>query len=302
MSRKNENKMFTRDDVIVGIVTFNPEIDRLKENIIAVFKQSSSIVIVDNGSDNFDKIDTLLNDEDVYRKSTEKNIRISVKIHRNEKNEGIATALSQIMDYADAESYKWVLTLDQDSVIEPGLVDAYLKVANDPHYSNAGMLTCLIHDRNFKDEKYEVQDVPVIEVGYCITSAAFTSVEMYKKTSGYDRKFFIDAVDFDLCYSLREAGFKVYRVNHVGLYHEVGHGENRRFFWKTIVVYHSKPFRVYYMARNTIWLNKKHPKIFGKLTLVKKMLASLTRILLYEDHKVERLKFFWKGIYDANAN
>ena len=178
------------------------------------------------------------------------------------------------MDYADAESYKWVLTLDQDSVIEPGLVDAYLKVANDPHYSNAGMLTCLIYDRNFKDEKYEVQDVPVIEVGYCITSAAFTSVEMYKKTSGYDRKFFIDAVDFDLCYSLRE----------------------------TIVVYHSKPFRVYYMARNTIWLNKKHPKIFGKLTLVKKMLASLTRILLYEDHKVERLKFFWKGIYDANAN
>lgn len=84
--------------------------------------------------------------------------------------------------------------------------------------------------------------------------------------------------------------------------HEVGHGENRRFFWKTIVVYHSKPFRVYYMARNTICLNKKHPKIFGKLTLVKKMLASLTRILLYEDHKVERLKFFWKGIYDANAN
>ena len=225
--------MFTRDNIIVGIVAFNPEVSRLEENIAAVSKQASSIVIVDNGSENFAEIETLIAKVVSSRNDIGNESGLRVKILKNEKNDGIAAAISQIMDYADEEAYKWVLTLDQDSVIEPGLINVYLNVVNDSKYADGGMLTCLIQDRNFRDEKYEKQDTPVMEVGYCITSAAFTSVKAYKKTTGYDKKFFIDTVDFDICYSLREAGFKVYRVNHVGLYHEVGHGENRR--WKDIL-------------------------------------------------------------------
>ena len=39
MSSKTGNKTFTRDNIIVGIVTFNPEVGRLEENIAAVSKQ-----------------------------------------------------------------------------------------------------------------------------------------------------------------------------------------------------------------------------------------------------------------------
>ena len=297
----SENKVITRDDLIVGIVTFNPEIDRLKENIIAVSKQASSIVVVDNRSENFAEIETLIAKVVSPRDGVNNESGLRVKILRNEKNEGIAAALSQIMGYADEKAYKWVLTLDQDSVIDPGLINVYLNVVNDSKYADGGMLTCLIQDRNFRDEKYEKQDAPVMEVGYCITSAAFTSVKAYMKTSGYDKKFFIDAVDFDICYSLREAGFKVYRVNHVGLYHEVGHGENRRFLWKTIVVYHQKPFRIYYFARNMIWLHKKHNGLYGLLKLTKKELALFTRILLYEDNRKEKMSSFWRGIGDGRT-
>ena len=301
MSSKTGNKTFTRDNIIVGIVTFNPEVGRLEENIAAVSKQVSSIVIADNGSENFAEIETLIAKVVSSRNDVGNESGLRVKILKNEKNDGIAAALSQIMDYADEEAYKWVLTLDQDSVIEPGLVNAYLNVANDTKYADAGMLTCLIQDRNFRDEKYEKQDAPVMEVGYCITSAAFTSVKAYMKTSRYDKKFFIDAVDFDICYSFRESGFKVYRVNHVGLYHEVGHGENRRFLWKTIVVYHQKPFRIYYFARNMIWLHKKHRRLYGILKLTKKELALFTRILLYEDNRKEKMSSFWRGIGDGRT-
>lgn len=301
MSRESENKAFTKDNIIVGIVTFNPEIVRLRENLIAVSKQVSSIVIVDNGSENFAGIETLIAKVALLQDGVGNESGLRVKILRNEKNEGIAAALSKIMDYADKESYKWVLTLDQDSVIEPGLVDVYLNVVNDSKYADAGMLTCLIKDRNFKDEKYEKQDAPVIDVEYCITSAAFTSVKAYKKTTGYDKKFFIDAVDFDICYLLSEAGFKIYRVNHIGLYHEVGHGENRRFLWKTIVVYHQKPFRIYYLARNIVWLHKKHRRLYGFLKLTKKELALFTRILLYEDNRKEKMGSFWRGIGDGRT-
>lgn len=279
----------TFENAIAGIVTYNPEIGRLKENITALSGQVSMLLVTDNGSGNYDEIEHLCSSID----------GMAIHIIRNEKNEGIAAALAQIMEWADKNLYKWVLTLDQDSVIEPGLVAEYIKTANDDRYGDVAMLTCLIHDRNFKDEKYERQDAPVIEVPYCITSASFTNVAMYKRTSGYDRSFFIDFVDFDICYLLREAGYRILRINYNGLYHEVGHGENRYFLWKRIVVYHQKAFRIYYLARNIVWMHKKHPHTFGSVKMLKKLLALFTRIVLYEDDRKEKLRRFCKGISDA---
>lgn len=286
----------TIENVIAGIVTYNPDICRLKENLEAISRQVKAIVVVDNGSENVTEIEKTLTEGNSQYSETE---NLSVYIIQNKQNQGIARALRQIMEYATAQKYKWVLTLDQDSVIEPGLVNEYVKTINDKRYCNAGILTCLIHDRNFKDEKYEKQDAAVIEVPYCITSAAFTSVEKYEKTGGYDKKFFIDCVDFDICYMIRELGYKILRINYNGLYHEVGHGENRRFLWKRIVVYHQKSFRIYYLTRNTVWLHKKHPHTFGAAKMCKKLLALFIRIILYEDERMVKIHSFCKGLKDA---
>jgi len=273
------------DKVLVGIVTFNPDIRRLKENIAAVNMQIKNVLIIDNGSKNFKEFKLLLPK--------------TITLLRYSSNMGIAKALCQIMDYAKRNNYIWVLTLDQDSVIESGLLDEYCKYAIRNEFQDVGMFSCLIRDRNFKEEKQEKQIENVIEITYCITSAAFTNVEKYYNTSGYDESFFIDAVDFDICYSLRECGYRVCRINFIGLYHEVGHGENRKFLWKEIVVYHQKPFRIYYLARNTILMNRKHKKMFPKHLMMMKELALFIRILLYENEKSNKMKQFWNGIVDA---
>lgn len=270
---------------IVGIVTFNPDIERLNENLDAVLKQSSNVVIIDNGSDNYDDFIKVID-------------RRVVVIH-NESNEGIASALCSIMDYARDNGFTWVLTLDQDSVIVSGLIDVYLHYSADESFSDVAAFTCLIKDRNYIDEKYEKQLLEVVEVPYCITSATFMNVEKYYRTKGYDRSFFIDAVDFDICYSLRECGYRLCRVNFEGLYHEVGHGENRFFLGKKIVVYHQTPMRIYYFARNMIIMSKKHRKLFPWFSLVKKELALFMRIVLYEDNRSEKLKFFFKGVRES---
>ena len=44
------------DTIGAGIVTFNPDIGRLKENIDAILPQVSELVIVDNGSANVDEV------------------------------------------------------------------------------------------------------------------------------------------------------------------------------------------------------------------------------------------------------
>ena len=99
--------------ILAGIVLFNPNIDRLKENIDAIYEQVSSIVLFNNGSNNLIEINNVIS-------HYERIIFLNSKI-----NKGIAFALKSIMDLAIKEEYDWVLTLDQDSVCMSGLINAY---------------------------------------------------------------------------------------------------------------------------------------------------------------------------------
>lgn len=278
-------------DVLAGVVTYFPEKERLLENLSELVRQVDKILIVDNGSENLPEIIESFPEE----------ITTHLSIVYNSANLGIANALAQIMDYAKENAFQWVLTLDQDSVIEPELVKRYCEVANLKQCQDVGMFTCLIKDRNFEDVKYEKQDVDILDVPYCITSAAFTNVDKYFDTSGYDEKFFIDCVDFDICYLLSEKGYRVSRINYVGLYHEVGHGENRNFFGKQIVVYHHNPIRIYYLTRNTVWMHKKHPQVYTTFVTIKKLLAIFIRIVLYESDKKQKLQKFIKALIDSKS-
>lgn len=275
--------------VIAGVVTYNPEYIRLLQNLTELSKQVDDILIVDNGSTN---IKELMNQFSLE-------ITEHLTVIYNEENQGIAQALNQIMLFAKNTHYDWVLTLDQDSIIQPDLIDKYYKAALRKENFDVGMFTCLIKDRNFADNKYEYQHSEEINVSYCITSAAFTNVKKYFATTGYDVDFFIDCVDFDICYLLREKGFRICRINYLGLYHEVGHGENRYFFRKKIVVYHQASFRIYYLTRNTIWMHKKHRKTFSLKTMLRKLLTLWLRIVLYENDRAEKFKQFRLGIKDA---
>ena len=274
--------------ILAGVVTYNPDIARLRECLDLVQKQVDRVFVFDNASNNIEEIEQLL-----------KGYGENAVIYRNITNEGMAGALAGIMEYASENGYEWVLSMDQDSLLQQGVISAYNKVIKKRN--DAGMLTCLIKDRNFSDDNNELQRKKIKEVPYCITSGALTSVKAYNETLGYDKSFFIDGVDFDICYSIREKGYKIYRVNMFGLLHEVGHGENRRLFGKNIVIYNENPNRVYYMARNKIKLFKKH-KEYGLYTLVTKEVGLLFRICFYEKDKLIRIKKFWKGIFDGVRN
>jgi len=268
--------------ILAGIVTYNPDIIRLKENIEAVINQVQSILIFDNASSNFQKISELV---ELYS---------TVTIIRSTDNLGIASALKEIMQYGERNSYDWILTLDQDSIVRENLIKTYKSYLN---IKSVGMLTCLIEDRNFKSEKIDLSEYE--EVPYCITSGSLTNVFAYNNVAGYDDDFFIDCVDFDICYQLREKKFKILRINYNGLLHEVGHGCNKKFLFENIVVYNESSLRRYYIARNTIWLSKKHPKLFPFYIAISKELKELIRILFYEKDRICKLKSWLIGIRDG---
>ncbi len=53
---------------------------------------------------------------------------LGVDVIRNKRNLGIAAALNQGVQWAKEQGYAWVLTLDQDSVVMPDIVETLSKV------------------------------------------------------------------------------------------------------------------------------------------------------------------------------
>lgn len=274
--------------VLAGIVSFNPDVDRLKENVESIIYQVDSLAIVDNGSNNLSEIKKKL-----------KNFEINY-IENNE-NLGIAKALSQIMDYAIENSYDWALTLDDDSVAMPKLIENYKKYINVP---NVASMTCMMEDRNYSTKEKEI-DSEYIYTQRFITSGCFMSVDAYKHSDGYSVDLFIDRVDDDICYNLTSHGYKHIKINYVGLLHEMGFGVEKKFLWHTARAVNYSPFRRYYIFRNETIIRNKYPGLIkrewlesGRPMWINFALSSL-KIILYEDNKKEKIKSSWRGWKDG---
>lgn len=269
--------------ILIGIVAYNPDIIRLEENISAVAAEPADhILVFDNGSENIADIRNLLS-------------KYNAELYENGSNAGIACALSFIMDYAKENNYDWVLTLDQDSVVISGLVSHYREFAS--RLENAALLSCGIRDRNFVEE--ELNSENCVEIDRCITSASLMNTQLYFKTSGYDKKMFIDYVDFDICYKLKEAGFKIYQIPFKGLLHEVGNGKNVSFLGKSYIVYNHSAFRKYYIARNSIYCSLNHPEFDSPLKSTIRICREMFFVLLYEEDKKNKLSKMFKGYVDG---
>ena len=263
---------------VAGIVLYNPNILRLKENLNAIRPQVDKVVLVENGSANRDYID-MLNDFDIII---------------NDTNMGIAYALNQIMQYANEAGAEWALTLDQDSVSPSNLIKTYSKLTS---LEKVGMICCKIVDRNFGETTEEKNKTSGYEeVTSCITSASMMNTKAWKEAGGFANEFFIDSVDFDMCYLLREHGYKIVRTYDTALLHEVGHSQIRKLFGKEYLVYHHSPIRYYYMIRNGLYLGKRH-HFLPKAIL--RACRQLVMVILYEDKKIVKLKMMIRGLWHA---
>ncbi|MBT1173163.1 glycosyltransferase [Bifidobacterium sp. MA2] len=274
----------TNELVLAGIVLFNPEIDRLRANIQAISPQVNTVLLVNNASSNMSEVRTLISDFQ------------NIEVLDNTSNMGVAHALKQVLEYAMEHGYSWALTLDQDSVCYPGLINTYSKFFGLP---KVGILTCNIIDRNFAEDNGFASGQQYREISQCITSASLINVDAYKHTDGFDDKLFIDSVDFDICINMRLHGYRIIKVNFDGLLHEVGHGKNVKLLMKDYIVYGHSPFRQYYIARNHMYLVRKYPSQFSVLKEWLREFRDELLIILYDNSKFAKLAKRWRGLHDV---
>ena len=262
---------------LAGIVTYNPDIERLTENLDSVRKQNvDELVIIDNGSDNVDEIGKTLE---------------GVSLIRNSKNLGIAKALNQIFQYADKAGCNLVITLDQDSVCPEDYLDKF-----SPYFSlEFGILCPVIVDINAGIDARKSIDftTEIQEIRGCITSGSITKVSAWKAVNGFDETMFIDSVDYDFCDRIIRAGYKVLRANTIELQHEIGHQTKHKLFGVDVYVKNHSAFRKYYIGRNIAYIARKRqqPMIRPVLQEVKQVLL----ISFYENGKKEKIKALLDG-------
>ncbi|HBI62342.1 MAG TPA: glycosyltransferase family 2 protein [Lachnospiraceae bacterium] len=271
--------------VCAGIVSFNPNIKRLQENLETIHTQVQEVAVFDNGSVNLAEVETLL---DKYPNAC---------LIKSDENKGIATALNYLMQWGREHGYSWMVSLDQDSVCDSGFIEKmapYLKVEN-----NIGIAAPVIVERNVGVVGHNPED-DYAHVNTCITSGSITSTEAWRKIGGYDNSMFIDSVDFEFCYRMRKSGYGVIQVSSVRLVHELGNSKKRRFlFWKVDVTGHSA-FRKYYIARNNVYYPLKHRLWLHWVRGNLRNAWLIILVLLYEADKRDKISSLGKGWSDGN--
>lgn len=281
--------VISNNDVNAGVVTFNPDINRLRENINSIYKQVDQVIIVDNHSENVTEIEELMCQY------------TNVDLEKNEQNRGIATALNQIFLISKKQGRSWVYTLDQDSISPSNIISDFLEIVEkdvaiiSPHIYEEGLNQEL---KNFDSSKYKGLKEPY-EVDLCITSGGLTSIAAWEKVDGFDEYMFIDYVDFDFSFSLREAGYRIIKVPSIFISHELGNTKMIHIWkWSIRVTKHS-PMRKYYMGRNIIYFCKKHKEYANIPIEILRLFKIELFILLFENHKLKQQREFFKGLLDG---
>ena len=118
----------------------------------------------------------------------------------------------------------------------------------------------------------------------------------WREVGGFWDDLFIDMVDIDMCWQLKEKGYKILQVQSKALLHEIGHGKRVKLFGKDEVVYNHAPFRSYYMARNFVLVGTKHHRLYPCIRWCMRRFLLLN---LYEDHRLSKDRQFLKGLIDG---
>lgn len=286
-----------------GIVTYNPDIDRLRENLRAITPQVSTVFICDNGSDNIKLVSEL-----AYGEFT------NVQVEALGENSGIAHALNCLLNSARDGGFEQIELLDQDSVATTGMVDELSRHSGEC----VGLVCPFILDRNrMSVEEYRGKQLPSTEQLVhaashgAITSGSLVNVPAAFEAGGFDDDLFIDYVDFDFNERLLLHGYEIIKDNTVYLIHEKGKSERtwlkvpRRssdgsMSWSPLYKLGYSPMRCYYQARNRIIYWKKYHRWTKNEGLVEiPLLMALS--LLFENHRIAKLHAYAKGIKDGMA-
>ncbi len=248
--------------ILAIVVTFNPDCHTLELALKALEQQKCEVLVVDNGSDNLPQIELVV-------KALE-----CVSLESLARNAGLGAAHNVGIGYAKARGYDYILIMDQDSVPLDSMVANLLiahKIKSVKKTVSAVGVSYLNSDNGsesffirFGRRKFvrrycrDKDDDGCIEADFLISSGSLLSIKAIDSIGEMDEGLFIDHVDTEWFLRAKAAGFTAYGVCEARMQHGLGEtthtvalgGRERN-------VPQHKPFRYYYIFRNSVLLYKR---------------------------------------------
>lgn len=272
------------------IVTFNPTSYRLLENIAVLQRFCDIVYIYDNNSVDGESLKIL--DEISNKKN--------ISIVRGNKNIGTVGALNNILRLCVKNSYKYLFTFDQDSLIDSiSLLRLFEYIKKNKNVALVGPQIIDISNDDLIFEK-ENKDI-FIPSKHVITSGSIVRVNIVKNVGGWDNELFLDAGDIDLNCKLVLANYKVGKLLNTYLQHSVGNRSILNLYFFNITLLNHSNFRNFLMNKNRLILLFRYRR-FGLNFVYSEVLAYTKRnisVLFFEDKKLLNLLMLSKGFFSG---
>ncbi len=267
-----------------AVILYNP-LPNFVGNISRYLADIDRLYVIDNSERNFDN------------HASELSIFPKVFFVANKNNLGIARALNIAADQAIRDGYDFLLTMDQDSEVTPGMIKTMLDCLESGDQSIIGMLSPV---QAYTSYQTKLVSRPCEEIFTAMTSGSLLNLKTYLTAGPFLDKLFIDYVDHEYSMRLHLHGFKVIRANKAILNHKLGSVTEYRLFFKKFALGNHPAIRRYYITRNKFYLYNRYKEHFPEYfrPFFKYLIYEVLSILLYEDDKLAKLRMIVRGYSD----
>jgi len=284
------------------VVTYKPDLSMLHMLVSALTTQVDYILIVNNGP---------ATDEICSSAGILSNV---YKVIVLGFNSGIAYAFNEGIKEAKLLKVSFVMLFDQDSIPSDNMVSKLVKAwkelsctglqvaAVGPVFQDlrSGRRSSFVRFAWFGFELIACETMPYIECDFLISSGSFYSMQVFDDIGCMDAKLFIDRVDTEWFLRARSLGYKAWGVCDAFMRHSIGDETKRIWYRRWRNVYLHRPFRYYYIFRNSTMLYKRGyaPAIWISGDMVR-LVQLIFFLVLFSNDRVQCLRMIFKGIVDG---
>lgn len=293
--------------VCAVVVTYYPCLLKLREQLDKIVNQVDKVVIVDNGSTA--KLLSGLNALSEHY--------VPLNIISLPVNEGIAYAQNEGIKWAKANGSKFVILMDQDSVPHDGMVShllqSYLQYKGHNSVGAIGP-RFIVPDSGIVRQHIALEGVSIkqvicdkgsdsVKVDFLIASGSLIPIEVLDHVGLMDSKLFIDHVDTEWCFRAKSMGYELLGDCQALMEHSLGERMQRVWYGKWGVVTVHKPFRYFYMFRNSlVLLRRSYMPFRWKIAQTIRLVKMFVLIGLLTDNRFSNLSMMLKGSFFGLLN
>jgi rhamnosyltransferase len=256
------------------LILYHPDIGVLS-NILTYISDLDQLIVLDNSEhihqDIADKIRSM--DKTVY-----------IPFH---ENRGISYALNYALKIN--YSFKYMMTMDQDSYFPTGEVRKYKEQIENCHELGAAVYAVNIGKKS---------TLPSVRpIWRTVTSGSVVDTDIAGRIGGFDENLFIDEVDHEYCYRAQKNGFKILQFTNICMHHKIGDPIRKVIFGRVFIIHSHNPVRKYYIVRNHIYVMKKYKNI--RWGYAKNLFRLFFKTLIMEKNKKLKVLYMVRGIRDG---